>query len=125
MSVEWQIADRDEDGVLVWKDDPKLKITCVKQMNHRRPKHQVSSESGPVAQPYIQIEPVEQGSSYSTGAVAFGCISMVLLSLMIAIFGRRFHRAWGRGATGKQLLFETLDIFIQEETGMHNLQEDL
>eukprot|EP00092_Neocalanus_flemingeri_P004424 GFUD01004759.1.p1 GENE.GFUD01004759.1~~GFUD01004759.1.p1 ORF type:complete len:337 (+),score=61.88 GFUD01004759.1:200-1210(+) len=106
---EWQISDKNEDGQWVWKEDPELKITCVKQMNDMKPKL-MSDTTSPVAQPYTQIDPVEQATTSSAGAVVFGCISMLLLSMMIAFFARRFYRAWGRGSHGKQLLFETMDI---------------
>ena len=70
----------------------------------------MSQGIGPVAQPYIRIEPVGHGASYSSAAIVFGFITMLLLSVMIGYFGRRFHRSWGKGAHGKQLLFETLDM---------------
>ena len=106
---EWQISDKDEDGNWVWKDDPKLKIECVSKWKDLTPKN-FTHQTGPIAEPYIQPEPVGQSSSYSAAAVVFGCITMLLLSMMIAFLSRRFYRAWGRGAQGKQLLFETMDI---------------
>ena len=106
---EWQIAEQRKNGQWTWKSDPELKITCVKKSNDIHIKHD-SEETGPIAQPYIQIEHVGQTNSSCSGAVAFGCISMLLLIVMIAFFARRFKRAWGRGAHGKQLLFETMDF---------------
>eukprot|EP00092_Neocalanus_flemingeri_P022407 GFUD01024300.1.p1 GENE.GFUD01024300.1~~GFUD01024300.1.p1 ORF type:complete len:344 (+),score=84.11 GFUD01024300.1:87-1118(+) len=106
---EWQISYTNADGDWEWKDDPFLKITCVKKMTDMTPKEE-HQDTGPVAQAYIQTEHAGQASSYSAETIVLGCITMVLLSMMIAFFTRRFYRAWGRGAQGKQLLFETLDI---------------
>jgi hypothetical protein len=106
---EWQIADKDEKDNWFWKDDPELEITCVKQKNHIGPKHTLQG-MGPVAQPFIQIEPVRQYTSYSSAAIVFGFITILLLLVMIGYFGRRLHRSWGMGAHGKQLIFETLDM---------------
>jgi hypothetical protein len=78
---EWQIADKDEDDDWIWKDDPKLDITCVKQRKDIRPKH-VSEGLGPVAQSYNQVEPVGHRVSYSTAAIDFGFITVLLLSIM-------------------------------------------
>jgi len=49
-------------------------------------------------------------SNYSTSATVFGCFTLVLLLVMTIVFGRRFRRSWSRGAKGKQLLWETLDL---------------
>ena len=106
---EWQISDKNKDGRMGWKDDPDLKIMCVEPLKDSRLKH-ASHNDGPIAQPYVHVEPVTQASNYSGGAIVFGCISMLLISMMILFFARRFHRAWGRGAKGKQLMFETLDV---------------
>jgi len=106
---EWQISDKDEDGGWVWRDDTKLKISCIKAHHDNRPIHH-NHNGGPVAQPYVKIEPTGDHTSYSSAAVFFGCVTFILLFIMTAFFGRRFYRAWGKGSHGKQLLIETLDM---------------
>jgi len=109
---EWEISDKDKNGAWFWKDDPELKITCVKKKNDKKDKD-VSEDMGTKAKPLIQRDIIENESSYSSGAIGFGCLSMLLLSLMIGFFARRFKRAWDRGAHGKSLLFQTMDIECQ------------
>jgi len=105
---EWQIADKSEDDSWVWKDDTKLEITCVNKRKEINPKHS-SHTLGPVAQPFVQIDSVDT-ASYSSGTIVFGCITILLLAIMTIYFGKRFHKSWGKGAHGKQLIFETLDM---------------
>jgi len=98
---EWQIADKDDDDNWLWKDDPELEITCV---------NPTGSVPGVIAQPYIQAVPIPTEGTYNSTAVFFGCLTVLLLAMMCAYFGRRGYRAWGRGAHGKNLVFETFDL---------------
>jgi len=109
---EWQIAHKNEDDEWAWKDDPKLEITCIKQKADKKPNHhtEVHHTAGALAQRYIEIEHIGHHASYGTTAIVFGFITLILLSVMVLYFGRRFHKSWGRGAQGKQLLLQTLDL---------------
>jgi len=109
---EWQIAHKDDNGEWGWKDDPKLEITCIKQKPEMKTKQHAEAHhaAGTVAQEYLKIERIGHQENYGSTAIVFGFITLVLLSVMVVYFGRRFHRSWGRGAQGKQLVLQTLDL---------------
>ena len=87
---EWRIQNTDDWS---WKDDPEVKITCIQSAGYT-PGHVLQSDA--------------------QAAIVLGCLLLLLLAMMCIYFGRRGYRAWGRGAHGKNLLFETFDL-PQEE----------
>ena len=105
-------SQQEEDDEWAWRDDPKLEITCIKQKANIKSTHhaEVHHTAGALAQRYIEIEHIGHQASYSTAAIVFGFITLILLAVMVLYFGKRFHRSWGRGAQGKQLLLQTLDL---------------
>ena len=93
---EWQIVYKNQDDEWLWKNDPMLEITCVKP---------------PGTLPgFMQAVTTTPQEAYRSTAIVFGFLTALLLFLMCIYFGRRFYRAWVRGAHGKNLVFEILDL---------------
>ena len=93
---EWQIVYKDQDDEWLFKNDPMLEITCVKLLG--------------TLPSFMQAVTTTPQEAYRSTAIVFGFLTALLLFLMCIYFGRRFYRAWVRGAHGKNLVFETFDL---------------
>ena len=93
---EWQIAYKDQDDQWLWKDDPMLEITCAKPVG--------------TLPDFMQGVARTSHEAYKSTAILFGFLTALLSVLMCIYFARRCYRAWVRGAHGKNLIFETLDL---------------
>ena len=93
---EWQIAYKNRDDQWLWKDDPMLEITCAIPVG--------------TLPNFMQGVATTSQEGYKSTAILFGVLTALLLVLMCIYFARRCYRAWVRGAHGKNLIFETLDL---------------
>ena len=118
---EWQIAYKDQDDQWLWKDDPMLEITCAKPVGNLPDFTQgvaTTSQEGynSTTKPAETLSDSMQGvartsqEGYKSTAILFIFLTALLLVLMCIYFARRCYRAWVRGAHGKNLIFETLDL---------------
>lgn len=114
----WQISTQDPQGNWGWMADPGVRLSCVAEPSESPPAshyqlrhlpHTVAEEHLPHHAKVRHLTTNHEG--HSTREVAsstiLGLILLFLLLAMAAFFTKRFHKAWGRGAHGKQLLAET------------------
>ena len=106
---KWEVSVwKEETKEYVWAYDTLLKVECVKE------KEEGSSEfpraSGSAAN--RQLSPPSGGRFYdgSLIIVLLSTLTFILFSILVLIFARKFHRAWSKGAHGKQLLLQSIDI---------------
>jgi len=119
---EWQISTKSSEGDWSWKTDLGLLVTCITetpetpetpetQKTQKTQKKNGITHHPPsrLSQEFRHLE-FKETPGYYQSAVAFGVMAMILAILLILFLARRFRTAWGRGAQGKKLLIETLEL---------------
>ena len=106
---EWQISTKSKDGDWSWKTDLGLEVTCLETKSEdgsEQSSHHPPGKLSHMFQPFRS----EEDPGYYSSAVAFGVMTMILAVLLVLFLGRRFKTAWARGAQGKRLVTETLEL---------------
>jgi len=95
---KWKFGSLGDDNKWVWTSDAQLGITCV------HVKGNIKSE------PHKDVKKVVgKDQTVNVGFLAVVIILIILILAICAYFARRFHRSWGKGLHGKQLMKETFD----------------
>ena len=102
---KWEVSVWKEDTKeYQWEYDTLLTVECKKEAGEK--------EAPRAAGGHRRIGPHSEMTKDADSAIiiVLATISLILFVALLAVFGRRFHRAWSKGAHGKQLLLESMDI---------------
>ena len=89
-----------------WAYDTLLEVKCSEQ-THTKEKERPRATG---SQKMVLFDPEVVDKTDRTVITVLAVLSFILFLFLTAIFIRRFHRAWSKGAHGKQLLLQSLDI---------------
>jgi len=114
ISDGWQISQQDSSGNWGWMADPGVLVSCLEEPlgdkvppGHFHPQLEERRLEAKTHHLHMLESHQREGYRESSTVTILGVILFLLLLVMLVFFTNRFHKAWGRGAHGKQLISET------------------